>query len=76
MKKNDAWTCRYYRVGEVARSLVRPAEQILDAGVGGDLDADPLAVASTPELLPCGYLVGDYNQIHVFIKVIAHPWLF
>lgn len=24
-----------------------------------------------PELLPCGYLVGDCNQIYVFVKTIA-----
>ena len=47
----------YYRVGEEVRSLVTSDE-------GGDDDE----FNAVPELLPCGYLVGDYNQIHVFIK--------
>ena len=45
----------YYRVGEMMRSLA----------------ADDSAADSVPELLPCGYLVGDCNEIQVCVKTTA-----
>lgn len=50
---NECLAC--YRIGEVARPF--PAD-----------DDDNAAVDTTPELLPCGYLVGDCNHISLCVK--------
>ena len=61
----------YYRVGEIQRPVMPDGcdPSVAVAAVTAVVAAPE--AAGVPELLPCGYLVGDVDHIDVFVKTPA-----